>query len=106
MSRRRILKIAPLIVVLSMVLVTMAPAFAAPAPPTAASAPEAQPAGIFRGVSSAVKFDVSPPLRDIAPLAPQASKPFEIPERSTGLEGTPGAADSRRAPCRPPTARR
>ena len=90
MSRQGFLKVVPLIVVLTMVLVTMAPAFAAPAAQPTGPAPEAQPAGIFRGVSTAVKFDVSPPLRDIAPIAPQESKPFEIPELATGLEGAAG----------------
>ena len=64
------------------------------APPAAGTGPTAQPAGIFRGVSTAVKFDVSPPLRSIAPLAPQESKPFEIPERGTGLEGAFGPQDA------------
>jgi hypothetical protein len=50
-----------------------------------------QPAGVYRGVSTAVKFDVSPPLRDIVPLAPPASKGVQdIPERATGLEGALG----------------
>ncbi|HUM70334.1 MAG TPA: hypothetical protein PLK31_15990, partial [Chloroflexota bacterium] len=49
--------------------------------------------GIYRGVSTAVQFDVSPHLRDIAPLEikPQAIR--EIPELPTGLEGPLGPQD-------------
>jgi hypothetical protein len=50
------------------------------------------PHGIYRGVSTAVKFDISPPLRDLAPaeFTPPAA---EIPERATGLEGPLGPQD-------------
>ena len=56
--------------------------------------PEVTNAGVFRGVSTAVKFDVSPPLREIAPLASKESESFEIPERGTGLEGALGPQDA------------
>jgi hypothetical protein len=51
--------------------------------------------GIYRGVSTAVHFDVSPPLSELAQLAPEAGagKPREIPELPTGLEGPLGPQD-------------
>ncbi|MFZ0544248.1 MAG: carboxypeptidase regulatory-like domain-containing protein [Candidatus Promineifilaceae bacterium] len=50
--------------------------------------------GIYRGVSTAMKFDVSAPLSELAAQA--ASQPVvatEIPERDTGLEGPLGPQD-------------
>ncbi len=54
-------------------------------------APAADPVrGIYRGVSTAVKFDVSPPLRSIAPL-PLAANPDRGPEeRENDLAGPLG----------------
>ena len=89
--RHRILNLALVaMLVATLILSTLLTVAAAPAQQEG----PAQPAGIFRGVSTAVKFDVSPPLRDIVPLAPQESKPFEIPELSTGLEGALGPQDA------------
>ena len=76
--------------VMSMIASFVVPVAAAPA----AQGPEVTPSVIFRGVSTAVKFDVSPPLSSITPLVPQESKPFEIPERGTGLEGAYGPQDA------------
>ena len=90
MHRRVLPPTLVLIVVLTMIASFVLPVAAAPA----AQGPEVTPAGVFRGVSTAVKFDVSPPLSSIAPLAPQESKPFEIPERGTGLEGALGPQDA------------
>ena len=51
----------------------------------AAEGPE-KPHGIYRGVSTAVKFDISPPLRSIAPVPshPEAGgyRPQQRPGRS------------------------
>ncbi|MEW5989131.1 MAG: proprotein convertase P-domain-containing protein [Chloroflexota bacterium] len=49
--------------------------------------------GIYRGVSTAVQFDVSPPLRTIAPLTPQNPAGYEVPDRPSGLEGPLGPQD-------------
>lgn len=57
---------------------------------------DASPAvvGIYRGVSTAVRFDVSPPLRSIPPAEPKPRRRLrEIPEPPTGLEGAPGPQD-------------
>ena len=49
---------------------------------------------IFRGVAPTVRFDVSPPLRSLAPLqASPGASVYEIPERPTGLEGAFGPQD-------------
>ena len=90
MHRRVLPPMLVLIVALSMIASFVVPVAAAPA----AQGPEVTPAGVFRGVSTAVKFDVSPPLSSITPLVPQESKPFEIPERGTGLEGAFGPQDA------------
>ena len=90
MHRRVLPPTLVLIVVLTMIASFVLPVAAAPA----AQGPEVTPAGVFRGVSTAVKFDVSPRLSSIAPLTPQDSKPFEIPERGTGLEGAFGPQDA------------
>jgi len=74
-----------LIMILVMIPSLITPVGAAPTPQGADT-----PAGIYRGVSTAVKFDISPPLRSITPLVPQDSKPFEIPERGAGREGALG----------------
>ncbi|MCI0645914.1 MAG: hypothetical protein L0346_13645, partial [Chloroflexi bacterium] len=50
------------------------------------------PSGIYRGVSTAVQFDVSPPLRDISPV-PVPPGAAEIPELPSGLEGPLGPQD-------------
>jgi hypothetical protein len=39
------------------------------------------PAGIYRGLSPVVKFDVSPPLRDIAPAQISLPEGYEFPEK-------------------------
>ncbi len=48
---------------------------------------------IYRGVSTAVKFDISPPLREIKPIAVKPDGVTEIPERASGLEGPLGPQD-------------
>ncbi len=65
---------------------------ASPAAAPAQVEPAAQVA-IFRGVSTAEKFDVSPPLRSITPLPVEAVEAADIPELATGLEGLPGPQD-------------
>ena len=51
-------------------------------------------AGIFRGTLPVVKFDVSPPLRDIAPVDPDFRAGIEIiDDFDTGLEGPLGPQD-------------
>ncbi|NJN54581.1 MAG: hypothetical protein HC804_07380 [Anaerolineae bacterium] len=61
-----------------------------------ARAQETVSSGIYRGVSTAVHFDISPPLRDmVAPDTPaNAAGNVEIPERATGLEGAYGPQDT------------
>ncbi len=49
--------------------------------------------GTYRGASQAVKFDVSPALREIRPLEVKPGDATEIPERASGLEGAPGPQD-------------
>lgn len=69
----------------------------AAAPPSAppAQGPDTTPGhGIFQGASTAVKFDISPPLRDIVPLVAKPGAAAEIPERATGLEGAFGPQDA------------
>ncbi len=65
--------------------------------PAAAQQPDAAPLaeGIFTGESTAVQFDISPPLRDIPPLLPTElpEGEREIPERASGLEGAYGPQD-------------
>ena len=90
MHRRILPPTLVLIVVLSMIASFVVPVAAAPA----AEGPEVTQSAIFRGVSTAVKFDVSPPLSSITPIVPKESKPFEIPERGTGLEGALGPQDA------------
>ncbi len=48
---------------------------------------------IYRGLSPVVKFDVSPPLRDIAPVEISIPKGYEFPELPSGLEGPLGPQD-------------
>lgn len=48
---------------------------------------------VFRGVSTAEKFDISPALGSIPPLPVEAGKLVEVPELSTGLEGLLGPQD-------------
>jgi hypothetical protein len=63
---------------------------------TLAAAPSGQPdqpqaQGIYRGVSTAVQFDVSPPLRSMTPLPVQPGRNRdEFENRNTGLEGPLG----------------
>lgn len=50
--------------------------------------------GIYRGVSTAVQFDVSPPLTELVATAVVQPRTFtEIPERDSGLEGPLGPQD-------------
>jgi hypothetical protein len=50
-----------------------------------------QPHGIFRGAQRAVKFDVSPPLRTMKPIAPRKYEEREADrDRLSGLEGPLG----------------
>ncbi len=51
------------------------------------------PVGIYRGLSPVVKFDVSPPLRDIAPAQVSLPEGYEFPELPSGLEGPLGPQD-------------
>lgn len=73
----------------------LALALASAATPSAA-APAGQPdqpqvRGIYRGVSTAVQFDVSPPLRSMTPLPVQPGRDRdEFENRDTGLELQPG----------------
>ncbi|HLA79023.1 MAG TPA: hypothetical protein VJU18_15710 [Vicinamibacteria bacterium] len=52
--------------------------------------PVADRAGVYRGVSNAVSFDVSPPLRSIPPLPIKPGKLRKDEDRPTGLEGPLG----------------
>jgi len=52
-------------------------------------APVQQPHGIFRGVSTAVKFDISPPLRSMQPAADPLQKIGDT-QRNSGMEGPLG----------------
>jgi hypothetical protein len=47
----------------------------------------------YRGVSSAVQFDISPPLRSFPPVEVKPGDMTEIPERPSGLEGPFGPQD-------------
>jgi hypothetical protein len=89
--RRRVFSYALVaMLVATLILSTLLTVAAAPAQQEG----PVQPAGVYRGATTAVKFDVSPPLRDIVPLAPQESKPFEILDLDTGLEGDLGPQDA------------
>jgi hypothetical protein len=48
---------------------------------------------IYRGVSTAVQFDVSPPLRSMQAAEVDPAAITEIPDRDTGLEGPLGPQD-------------
>jgi hypothetical protein len=63
------------------------------APVAAASGDEAAVRAVYRGVSTAVQFDVSPPLRSIPPLPIRPEKHPEIEDRPSGLEGALGVED-------------
>ncbi len=90
--RRQSLNLALVALLIATMVLTMAATVAAA--PVRQEGP-VQPAGVYRGVSTAVKFDVSPPLRDIVPLAPPVSdKLTEIAELATGLEGALGSQDA------------
>ena len=89
---RRFLASCSLVLIM---IVVMVPSLVVPA----LAAPTAQgsevPTGIYRGVSTAVRFDISAPLRSITPLLPKPAEGFsEIPERPTGLEGALGPQDA------------
>ncbi len=57
-------------------------------------ADDAQPKAVFRGVSTAVQFDVSPPLRSIKPLPIVPGEDRDkFENRPTGLEGPLGPQD-------------
>src|SRR5262245_21666442 len=59
---------------------------------TAVGAADPPKVGIYRGVSTAVKFDISPPLRSIPPAAfvAEEEEREEWEDRKTGLEGPLG----------------
>jgi hypothetical protein len=81
--------------VVIMLLTLIMPIAAAPASAPVAQGPDTTPGyGVFRGSSTAVKFDISPPLRDIVPLEVKPGAVTEIPERATGLEGAFGPQDA------------
>jgi hypothetical protein len=48
---------------------------------------------IYRGVSTAVQFDISPPLRDIPPAEIDPNQPFEDLDPPSSLEGPLGPQD-------------
>lgn len=50
--------------------------------------------GLYRGVSTAVQFDISPALRSIPPQPVKLSAGVEIPDRPSGLEGTNGPQEA------------
>ncbi len=62
---------------------------------SAVGAPAAQegPMAIYRGVSTAVQFDISPPLRDIPPAELDPNLVFEDFDPPSGLEGPLGPQD-------------
>lgn len=66
--------------------------------PSRAASPdqETQPQAtvIFRGVSSAVKFDISPPLREIPPAAEPTAPDLTRRDPPSGLEGPLGPQDA------------
>ena len=88
---RRFLASSSLVLIMIVVMIPslITPVGAAPVPQSTDTT-----SGIFRGVTTAVKFDVSRPLREMTPLVAPESKPFEIPDRSTGLEGAFGPQDA------------
>ena len=88
---RRWILSAALALIMVFTLITPLLATGSASVPQATDAP---PSAIYQGVSTAVKFDVSPPLRDIVPLVAQDQKPREIPELATGLEGPLGPQDA------------
>ena len=59
------------------------------------AAPEPPREGIYRGVSTAVRFDISPPLRLMppAPIVEEERERDEWEDRPTGLEGPLGPQD-------------
>jgi hypothetical protein len=63
------------------------------APSAAAAGDEGAARGIYRGVSTAVKFDVSPPLRLIPPLPIRPEEHTALENRNSGLEGPLGPQD-------------
>ena len=63
---------------------------AAPVASRQASAADDGSRAVYRGVTRAVRSDVSPPLRAITPPEYRARVHREIPERRTGLEGALG----------------
>jgi hypothetical protein len=68
----------------------IAAAFAAPIA-LAADVPATATRGLFRGASTPVQFDVSPPLRSIPPVAPRTDAVPRAPlDLDTGLEGPLG----------------
>ena len=57
--------------------------------------PDVPVSGIYRGVSPVVKFDVSPPLREITPAEPDFHAALEIfDDLPSGLEGPLGPQDT------------
>ncbi len=83
-----------IMLVVIMLLTLIMPIAAAPAAAPVPQGPDTTPGyGVFRGLSTAVKFDISPPLREITPI--EAKPGFvEVPERATGLEGAFGPQDA------------
>ena len=73
-------------------LVLAAASLGAAPPPGAPDQPQVK--GIYRGVSTAVQFDVSPPLRSMTPLPVQPGRDRdEFENRNTGNEGPLGPQD-------------
>lgn len=90
MSRKSPVQIGGLILLPLLLILLFIPATAAPT--QSAPAPAPSPA-VYRGVSGPVRFDVSPPLRNITPAPVNAGAFREIPERASGLEGLLGPQD-------------
>lgn len=59
----------------------------------AQDSPDAGTVGIFQGASTAVRFDVSPPLRLMKQREPTPAKKEEVGEPRSGIEGQPGPQD-------------
>ena len=73
-------------------LLVLSTLLALPLPISGAQTPPG-PEITFRGVSTAVRFDVSPPLRDIPPAQLDPNMVFEDPDLDWGIEVPAGSQD-------------